>query len=235
MSPDESAVVVSGAVPNENLTQIVPIVDQLDARLNAVRVAHPGYGVALPGLSLIAARDSAGMIGALNRALTIEFVFVAAFIGFAFRSLAIRLAVLPSGVFPVVAAGSLLRLTGHGLQFAAVIALTVSFGLGLSATIHSLNRMARQCRLGEDPALAVEKATVLIGPALTLTAFVLACRLEALAFSSLPALRLFGWLCAFAMLAAVVGDLLILRPVVAFLLRLSRRDALVGLRKWRRP
>ena len=69
------------------------------------------------------------------------------------------------------------------------------------------------------------RSTVLIGPALILTAFVLACGLEALAFSNLPLLRLFGWLSAFAMVAALIADLLILRPTVAALMRLARRPA----------
>jgi hypothetical protein len=43
---------------------------------------------------------------------------------------------------------------------------------------------------------------------------VLACGLAVTAFSNLPSLRLFGWLSAFAMLAALVADLLILRPTV---------------------
>ena len=99
----------------------------------------------------------------------------------------------------------------------------VSFGLGLSATIHFLNRMTQRRRGDEDPAIAVEQATVLMGPALILTTLVLACGLAALVFSDLPPLRLFGWLGALAMLAALVADLLILRPVVTFLLRLGRR------------
>ena len=119
----------------------------------------------------------------------------------------------------------MLRLLGYGLQFSGVVALTVSFGLGLSATIHFLNRMTQERQSDADPAIAVEKATVLMGPALILTALVLACGLAALVFSDLPPLRLFGWLGAFAMLAALVADLLILRPVITFLLRLERRHA----------
>jgi uncharacterized protein len=227
ISQDQNAVIVSGLVPDKNLANLVPIVDQLDERLNAVRSAHPGYTIAVTGLSVIAARNSAGMINALNRALTIEFVFIAGFIGLAFRSLAIGLACLLPGIFPVVAAGSLLRLLGDGLQFGGVIALTVSFGLGLSATIHFLNRMTREQAPGKDPGVAVERATVLVGPALILTTFVLSCGLAALMLSNLPALRLFGWLSAFAMLMALVGDLLILRPITTFLLRLRDR--------WARP
>ena len=223
VAADENSVVVFGLVPDKNLPQLVPIVDQLDVRLNAVREADPGYGIAVTGLPVIAARNSAGMINKLNRALTFEFAFIAAFIGLAFRSVRIGLACLPSGIFPIVAAGSVLRLLGYGLQFSAVVALTVSFGLSLSATIHFLNRMTQERQSEADPAIAVEKATVLMGPALILTALVLACGLAALVFSDLPPLRLFGWLGALAMLAALVADLLILRPVITFLLRLERR------------
>jgi len=67
----------------------------------------------------------------------------------------------------------------------------------------------------------VERATVLVGPALILTSVVLACGLAALTFSNLPPLRLFGWLSAFAMLAALTADLLILRPTITFLMRLA--------------
>jgi uncharacterized protein len=225
VAADENSVVVFGLVPDKNLPQLVPIVDQLDVRLNAVREADPGYGIAVTGLPVIAARNSAGMINKLNRALTFEFAFIAAFIGLAFRSVRIGLACLPSGIFPIVAAGSVLRLLGYGLQFSGVVALTVSFGLGLSATIHFLNRMTQERQSDADPAIAVEKATVLMGPALILTALVLACGLAALVFSDLPPLRLFGWLGALAMLAALVADLLILRPVITFLLRLERRHA----------
>lgn len=143
--------------------------------------------------------------------------------GLAFRSFAVMPANLLAGIFPVVAAGALLRLFGDSLQFPSVVALTVSFGLGLSATIHFLNRMWREDRPDADPAIAVERATVLVGPALILTSIVLACGLAALSFSNLPMLRLFGWLSAFAMLTALAADLLILRPTITYLMRLGRK------------
>ena len=59
--------------------------------------------------------------------------------------------------------------------------------------------------------------------ALTAVNFVLACGLIVTVFSDLPSLRLFGWLSAFAMLAALAADLLILRPTVTVLSRLARR------------
>jgi uncharacterized protein len=130
--------------------------------------------------------------------------------------------ILP-GIFPVVLSGTVLWLLGQGLQFASVVALTVSFGLGLSATIHFLNRLRLEMKPGVSPELAVERATVLVGPALILTTVVLACGLVVTVFSDLPSLRLFGWLSAFAMVAALFADLFILRPTAMFLINLSER------------
>jgi hypothetical protein len=104
-----------------------------------------------------------------------------------------------------------------------VVALTVSFGLGLSATIHFLNRLRLETTPGVDAALAVERATVLVGPALILTSTVLACGLAVTVLSDLPSLRTFGWLSAFAMIAALIADLLILRPTAVYLFRLGRQ------------
>ncbi len=223
ISEQGDAVLVSGRIPDKDSSQLLPVIDQLDASLNAVRAHYPGYTVAVTGLAAIGARNSADMIGKLNRGLTLEFLFVAAFIGLAFRSFVVMFASILPGIFPVVVSGTLLWLLGDGLQFVSVVALTVSFGLGLSATIHFLNRLRQEERPGNDPSVAVERATVLMGPALILTSVVLACGLAITIFSDLPSLRLFGWLSAFAMLSALVADFLILRPTITFLSLLARR------------
>jgi len=223
ISANQDAVVISGRVPDLDSSQILPVVENLDHTLDTVRKAHPGYEIAVTGLSAIAARNSANMIEKLNRGLTIEFALVAMFIGLAFRSWVVMLACVLPGIFPVVLSGTVLWALGEGLQFASVVALTVSFGLGLSATIHFLNRLRLESQPGVNSAVAVERATVLVGPALILTTVVLACGLVVTVFSDLPSLRLFGWLSAFSMVAALVADLFILRPTAMFLINLSER------------
>jgi uncharacterized protein len=223
VSENQDAVLVSGRVPDVDANDLLPIVQSLDKTLNDVRAKHPGYEIAATGLSVIAARNSADMIGKLNRGLTIEIIFVAAFIGLAFRSFVVMLVSILPGVFPILLSGALLYALGQGLQFASIVALTVSFGLGLSATIHFLNRLRLEDRPDADPAIAVERATVLVGPALILTSIVLACGLAVTVFSDLPSLRLFGWLSAFAMISALIADLLILRPTAMYLFALTRR------------
>jgi predicted RND superfamily exporter protein len=214
----EDAVVVSGRIPDIDANALLPRINALDAELDKVRAAHPGYSIAVTGLAVIAARNSASMIGNLSTGLTIEMAFIAVLLGLAFRSLFVAaIAVLP-GLFPIVIAGAVLWWFAEGLQFASVVALTVAFGLALSATIHYLNRLRLEYRPDEDPAIGVRRATMLVGPALILTSLVLAFGLGVTMFSDLPSLRLFGWLGAFTLLAALGGDLLIL-PATAVLLR----------------
>ena len=223
VAAEQDAVVVSGRIPDVDASQLLPVVEKLDKALDDVRKMHQGYRISVTGLSAIAARNSANMIGKLNQALTVEIIFVAAFIGLAFRSFVVMLASILPGIFPVVLAGTVLWWMGEGLQFASMVALTVSFGLGLSATIHFLNRLRLEDRPENDPGVGVERATILVGPALILTSVVLACGLAMMVLSDLPSLRLFGWLSAFAMLAALTADLLILRPTVMFLNQMARR------------
>jgi predicted RND superfamily exporter protein len=223
VSANQDAVLVTGRIPDVDASKLLPVIKKLNATLQTVREAHPGFNIAVTGLAAIAARNSADMIHKLNLGLTLEFLFVAMFIGFAFRSIVVMFASILPGIFPVVLSGTMLWLMGEGLQFASVVALTVSFGLGLSATIHFLNRLRLETAPDEDPAIGVERATVLVGPALILTSVVLACGLAVTVFSDLPSLRVFGWLSAFAMLAALVADLLILRPTTMFLSTLARK------------
>jgi hypothetical protein len=223
ISAEQDAVVVSGRVPDHDSSQLLPVIDKLDKALDKVRAEHPGYEIAVTGLSAIAARNSANMIEKLNRGLTVEFLLVAVFIGLAFRSVVVMFSCILPGIFPVVMSGTVLWLLGEGLQFASVVALTVSFGLGLSATIHFLNRLRLERKPGVTSDIAVERATVLVGPALILTTVVLACGLVVTVFSDLPSLRLFGWLSAFSMVAALVADLFILRPTAMWLINVSEK------------
>jgi uncharacterized protein len=121
---------------------------------------------------------------------------------------------------PVVASGALLWLTGEGLQFASIVALTVAFGLGLDSTVHFLNRHRLEDHPGADPKEVILRAAVLVGPALILTSIVLACGLAVTMLSDLPSLRLFGRLCAVTLIAALIADLVVLPAMVLSMKRL---------------
>ena len=224
ISADQDAVVVSGRVPDLDSSQILPVVEKLDTALDAVRNKHPGYEIAVTGLSAIAARNSANMIEKLNRGLTIEFALRCAL----YRTC---LPLMGGGDSPVSCPGfsrwcfpaRCCGCSGRGCNSPAWWRSRYRSALGSARPSTSSIGCGSRRTPGVSPALAVERATVLVGPALILTTVVLACGLVVTVFSDLPSLRLFGWLSAFAMVAALVADLFILRPTAMFLINLSQR------------
>ena len=220
--PDNS-IVVTGRIPDIDVSDLLPVIEKLDGKLNVVRDAHPDYRIVVTGLSAIAARNSATMIGKLNAGLTTEIVFICLFLGLAFRSVMVAVVTVLPTLFPVFTAGAVLAASGEGLQFASIVALIVAFGLSLNAAVHYLNRLRLEDRPGEDPAIGVERATVLIGPALVLTSMILAFGLGVTVLSDLPSLRLFGKLSAMTLVAALIGDLVLLPASVLLYRRFMRR------------
>ena len=219
----DNSVVVTGRIPDIDVSDLLPVIEKLDGKLNVVRDAHPDYRIVVTGLSAIAARNSATMIGKLNAGLTTEIVFICIFLGLAFRSVMVAIVTVLPTLFPVFTAGAVLAASGEGLQFASIVALIVSFGLSLNAAVHYLNRLRLEDRPGEDPAIGVERATILIGPALVLTSLILAFGLGVTVLSDLPSLRLFGKLSAMTLVAALIGDLVLLPASVLLYRRFVRR------------
>ncbi|MGZ5862387.1 MAG: efflux RND transporter permease subunit [Methyloceanibacter sp.] len=221
----DNSAVVTGRIPDIDVSDLLPVIEKLDAQLDTVRKSHPDYRIVVTGLSAIAARNSATMIGKLNAGLTTEIAFICVFLGLAFRSVMVSFVSVLPNLFPVFTAGAVLAASGEGLQFASIVALIVSFGLSLNATVHYLNRLRLEGRPGEDPAIGVERATVLIGPALVLTSLILAFGLGVTVLSDLPSLRLFGKLAGLTLMAALIGDLLLLPASVLLYRRLVRSRA----------
>ena len=214
IAKDETAVLVTGRLPDVDSSQILPVVEKLDRALDAARKDYPGLEISVTGLPAIAARSSARMIGQLKTSLFIEVIFVSVLLGLAFRSVGVMALSLLPGLFPVAASGALLRLTDGGLEFASVVALVVIFGLGIDSLIHFLNRLQREEMPGENPAFAIRRARVLVGPAIILTTIVLVLGLGVTVFSDLPSLRLFGRVCAVTLAASLIGDLVFLPATI---------------------
>ncbi len=227
IAEDKNAVLVTGRLPDINASEILPVVQTIDSALQPVRDASPGYSISVTGLSAIAARNSAKLIGELNWGLIGDMFVIFIFLGIALRSFLAGVAsVLPS-LFPIFLTGTVLWLSGNGLQFASIIAITVAFALAIDSTIHFLNRYhIEEARLGPTATYQqVLTATIHhIGPAIVLTTIVLALGLGVTMLSDLPSLRLFGALTAVCLFASLIGQLIILPATIAFYRRIFPRQ-----------
>lgn len=223
ISEDTRSALVTGRLPDADASEILPVVERLDRALDPVRAAHPGFAVSVTGLPAIAARNSGQMIWELNVGLVGDMVVVIVLLGVAFRSAFASLVSLLPSMIPILATGTLLYMTGQGLHFASMIALTVAFGLSLDSTIHFLNRYyieARRPTAGPaDTEDILSRTAVMIGPVLILTTVVLSLGLGVTILSDLPSLRVFGQLSAVTLFAALVAQLIILPASIS----LSRR------------
>jgi len=214
ISAEENAVLVTARLPDIDASEILPVVEKIDKALEPLRKENPAFDIAVTGLPAIAARNSAKLIGDLNRGLIGDIFLVFIFLGIVLRSfLAGVSSILPS-LFPIFATGALLWTFGQGLQFASIIAITVAFSLAIDSTVHFLNRFRleeERIGPGEGKALEALKYTAHhIGPAVVLTTIVLALGLGVTMLSTLPSLRLFGQLTAVCLFASLIAQLVIL-------------------------
>jgi hypothetical protein len=224
IAKEETAVLVTGRLPDVDASKILPVIDKLDKALEPARKANPGYEISVTGLPAIAARNSAKLIGELNWGLIGDIFIVFVFLAIALGSIMVGVTSILPSLFPIFAVGAYLAWTGEGLQFASIIAITVAFSLAIDSTIHFLNRFRlEETRIGpgEGNAGRALAATIHhVGPAVILTTIVLALGLGVTVLSDLPSLRLFGRLAAACLFASLVAQLLILPASVALYRRI---------------
>ncbi len=214
IAKEENAVLVTGRLPDVDSSQILPVVEKVDRALDGLRKEHPEFTIAVTGLPAIAARNSARMITQLNEALPLCVAFAAVLLALAFRSVFVGLVSLLPGLYPVVAAGAILRWLDGGLEFFSVVALLVVFGLAIDSLIHFFNRLRLEERSEPRADIAIRNARVLVGPAIILTTLVLAFGLGVTVFSDLPSLRIFGFVCGITLVASLIADLVFLPGLI---------------------
>lgn len=194
----------------------------LRRRLAVIEQSTPGLTITVTDLSVMAASRSTSIIGQLNDSLLTTIALDLPTIALAFGSLAIVFYGAVANIFAVVAMGALLFLLGSGVQYASIIALTVTFGLTADGTIHFLNRVRLERTRGANVAQAVHTAITHVGAVLILSTIILLLGLAVTFFSVVPPTRMFGQICALTLVMSLPG-LLILMP--ALIVTLWHREA----------
>jgi predicted RND superfamily exporter protein len=202
--------------------QAEPLIDAIEDATEAAG----GPGVQVTGATVVNTRESSRTIGNLNISLALSVVANLAVIAIAFRSIPIGIISFLPNILPIFAVGTLLFLTGRGMQFTAVLALTVAFGIAVDDTLHFINRYRL---LGENPPGLRDRLVETsrrIGPVLVGTTIVIVAGLSTTLTSGLPTAALFGWIAAVTLVVALVGDLIFLPALMAsFGHRWFARDA----------
>lgn len=190
----------------------------LQAAIKRSFAAGEGGGLAGRGLSLevtgsypllLATQDA--VLETLQKSLLITALLMQIVLVIALRSWRLGLAALIPNAFPVAAVLGTMALTGIPLDIGTSMAAAIALGVAVDDTLHVLcawqaGEVAAQAT-GEDP---LEHTARSAGAAILLSSLVVAAGFLAITGAPFAPTRNFGILCATAMLAALLGDLLLL-------------------------
>jgi predicted RND superfamily exporter protein len=184
--------------------------DDLRLGLAKLEGEHPGLHFHLTGTSVVAARNLNQMItdlaSSLGSAAAVIFVVMAC----GFRSLRLGLISIVPNLFPMAVTAAFLVATGRPLQMTSVIVFSICLGIAVDDTIHFINRFQRELPRDGDVRAAILRSYRAVGSAMIMTSAVLVVGFGSLQISEMPTTRLFSGLSCLTILAALVGDLVIL-------------------------
>ena len=206
---------VSAPVPDAGRERMEGIFAAIQAGLARIEARHPEVSLYLSGTDFVARSNINRMIAGLARSLGLAAVLIFLVIALEFRSLRLGLVSLLPNLFPLVVVAGLLALVGLPLQMGSAVLFTVLLGLAVDDTIHFLARLRRERDAGLETVPALRAAFLTVGKAICITTVILVVGFGVVVFSEVPTNRLFAGLIGVGLLAALVGDLVLLPALLA--------------------
>jgi hypothetical protein len=195
-------------VPTRDLAVLIESVE------TAAKTAG-GDGIAVTGVTVVTTREAARTIANLNWSLATAVFGDIFLLVIAFRNIPIGIVTSLANTLPLFATGALLFLTGRGMQFTSVIALTVAFGIAVDDTVHYINRLL----VLHGPEVPLRQRIVDtsrdVGPVLIGTTIVILAGLSTTFTSGLPTVTLFGVIAGITLVVAMTGDLIVMPALIA--------------------
>jgi len=195
-----------------------PMFRSIERSLSEIQSRYPGVRVNLTGTAVVASRNINQMISDLAKSVGLATIVIFATMTLVFRSWRLGLiSLLPNG-FPLIATAAWLVITGRPLELTSVIVFSICLGIAVDDTIHVINRFGRELRDGHAVRPAIKQTFLAVGSALVTTTTVLLVGFGSVSISEMPPSQLFAELGAFAIFAALLGDLVILPAMLVYFL-----------------
>jgi predicted RND superfamily exporter protein len=172
------------------------------------RALGDGYDLQLTGEFHAVTMDSNRLVAGQVKSLSLALGMVLLVMALTFRSAKLLLAAFIPNVIPVIWTGGIMGFTGIELSSGTVMIASVVLGIAVDDTIHYLARFRREQHgpLSE----ALRESTCKVGPALLVSTVVLAAGFWVGAFGSFRPTIHFSLLTGFAIVSALICDLLVL-------------------------
>ncbi|MCH7702673.1 MAG: MMPL family transporter [Planctomycetes bacterium] len=213
--PELRRAVVTAHVPDIGTAAFEPVLADLENGLTRLGQRYPEMKMSLTGTSPVAVRQLNAMIRDLAASLGFAAVVIFAVMTVAFRSLRLGLLTVLPNVFPLAVTAAVLVWTGRYLQLTSVIVFTICLGVAVDDTVHFVMRFRRELRTDDNIAEALTRTFMAVGAALVTTTAILVAGFSTVFLSQMPTNRHFAALACIALIAALIGDLILLPALLA--------------------
>ena len=151
----------------------------------------------------------------LFRSFLAAFAVIAVVLVFVLRSLTAAILAMIPNLFPAVVIFGGLEWVGIPIQIGSVMTASAALGIAVDDTVHFLTWFRRGIDAGLSRQDALRDAFGRCAGAMTHTTLICACGLLVFAISSFVPILHFAWLMVFLLLAALIGDLVLLPAILA--------------------
>lgn len=210
LRPDLRRAVVVTHVADVGAARLIPAFGVIEERLRALGDRHPGFTFQLTGTAVVAARNVNQIIADSANSLLISSFVIVATMMVAFRSIRLGLIALIPTMFPLAAVAAGLVLLGEPLRLAGAMTFSICLGLADDNTIHFISRFRHEVARGLGVVEATSRSLDVCGRAMIVMAVTLAAGLLPLVCGRIPPVQTFATLTIAALIASLVGDLVIL-------------------------
>ncbi len=214
MIADNSQLRISFGAPIMSAAEVQRLIAAITASADL-----PGYLILRPaGYSPLYTRIVDEIVGSQVRGFGAAIVLIAVFLGVAMRSWRRLFLALPANAIPVAMTLGLMGLTGIPLDVASATIASVILGLVVDDSVHLLRPAANA---GIDGSLKIAASRT--GGTLLMTSLILAAGFLVLGLAEIRSIAWFGVLTSFAVMVAILTDLLLLPALVRLCTDQSRQ------------
>ncbi len=202
-------------VKDIGIAQYGPVFERIESELLEISGRHPDFTLRLHGDAVWRWRNVYQIVTDLATSLGTASVLIWLILTIVYRSIRIGLISIVPNLFPLVATGAILYITGQHLEIVTVCVFTICIGIAVDDTIHFLTRYAEEDALAENHQQAIESAFAGVGSALLMTTIVLVTGMMTAVFGDARDARLFGIMGAITLASALFADIFLLPALLS--------------------
>lgn len=162
------------------------------------------------GFGIVVSESSHQLTEGQIKSLSLTMALVFGIMLLLFLSWKAGLMAIAPNIFPIIVNFGLMGWFGVELSMATALIASVAIGLAVDDTIHYLVRLNRELRVDLDKKRALRAAIAKVGRPIIFTTLTVGIGFAVLTFSSFKPTAVFGYMMVITLLAALVGDLILL-------------------------